>query len=176
MLNSRGSVIPIFKRQIQKGGPVTLTNPEMTRFIMTIEEATRLVIDSSLLAKGGEVFVTKMPIIRIQDLAECMIEKMAPLYGYKAEDIKIEVIGSKPGEKLYEELMSDEETRRTCELDNYFSVKPAFGNVVEDICYDYPRKLSDSIDRPYNSKLEKAMTKKELADFLEKHQLFLVDK
>lgn len=174
VLGSRGSVIPIFREQIKKGGPVTLTDPEMTRFIMTIEEATRLVIDSSLLAKGGEVFVTKMPIIRIKDLAECMIEKLAPEYGYKPEDIEIVVIGSKPGEKLYEELMSSEETRRTCELENYFSVLPAFRNINKDIEYDYPGKLSDSIDKPYNSQLEPAMSKQELSAFLETHQLLKV--
>lgn len=171
VLGSRGSVIPIFREQIRQGGPVTLTDPGMTRFIMTIQEATRLVIDSSLLAKGGEVFVTKMPIIRIQDLAECMIEALAPRFGHNPADIQIKVIGSKPGEKLYEELMSSEETRRTCELKNYFSVLPAFGNVTEEIVYDYPDKICEGIDKPYNSELEPAMSKEELADFLETHKL-----
>ncbi|MGR4068054.1 SDR family NAD(P)-dependent oxidoreductase [Billgrantia sp. C5P2] len=171
VLGSRGSVIPIFREQIRKGGPVTLTDPAMTRFIMTIEEATRLVIDSSLQAKGGEVFVTKMPIIRIQDLAECMIAALAPRYGHNPQDISIKVIGSKAGEKLYEELMSSEETRRTCELKDYFSVLPAFGNVTEEIIYDYPDKICEGIDKPYNSELEPAMTKAELAVYLETHGL-----
>ncbi len=78
VMGSRGSVIPIFKKQINQGGPITLTDPEMTRFIMSIEEAVKLVIESSALACGGEVFITKMPIIRIQDLAEVMIEELAP--------------------------------------------------------------------------------------------------
>ena len=78
VLGSRGSVIPIFREQIKMGGPVTLTDPEMTRFIMSIKQAVQLVIDSAFLAQGGEVFVTKMPVIRIQDLAEVMINELAP--------------------------------------------------------------------------------------------------
>ncbi|RMD59003.1 SDR family NAD(P)-dependent oxidoreductase, partial [Candidatus Parcubacteria bacterium] len=129
VLGSRGSVIPLFKKQIERGGPVTLTDPSMTRFIMTLEEATQLVLDSVFLACGGEVFVTKMPVARIEDLAYAMI---AELTGEDA-DIAIEVIGTKAGEKLYEELMNDEETRRTFELDRYFVVLPAFKSVYESI-------------------------------------------
>ncbi len=99
VLGSSGSVIPIFRKQIQKGGPVTITHPKMSRFIMTIEESVRLVIDSATVAKGGEVFITKMPVINIQDLAEVMLEELAPTYGYKAEDIELTEIGTKPGEK-----------------------------------------------------------------------------
>lgn len=75
VLGSRGSVIPIFREQIRHGGPVTLTDPAMTRFIMSLEEAIQLVIDSTCYAVGGEVFITKMPAIRIQDLAEVMIKE-----------------------------------------------------------------------------------------------------
>lgn len=171
VLGSRGSVIPIFKNQIKNGGPITLTDPGMTRFIMSIHDATRLVIDSSLIAKGGEVFVTKMPVIRIQDLAECMIEVLAPKYGYNPKDIEIKTIGSKPGEKLYEELMSGEETRRTCELEQYFSVLPAFKNIYKDIEYDYPGKLQDSISNPYNSEYETPLNHGELLEFLNEHKL-----
>ncbi|MGS2744309.1 SDR family NAD(P)-dependent oxidoreductase [Halomonas sp. LS-001] len=171
VLGSRGSVIPIFKEQIKKGGPITLTDEKMTRFIMSIHEATRLVIDSSLIARGGEVFVTKMPVINIKDLAECMIEELAPVYGHQPEDIKIKIIGSKPGEKLYEELMSSEETRRTCELEDYFAVLPALSNMYKNIQYDYPGKLSDSITNPYNSELEPTLSKEELTAFLREHQL-----
>lgn len=171
VLGSRGSVIPLFKRQIAQGGPVTLTDPRMTRFIMTLEEAVRLVMESTFLAKGGEVFVTKMPVANIQDLAELMIEQLAPRYNFAPEQIKIEVIGSKPGEKLYEELMNEEEVRRTVELPLYFVVWPAFKSIYVDIQYTYPAMLSQSVDRPYNSSVESAMSRDELRTYLNKHHL-----
>jgi len=74
----------------------------MTRFVMSIQQAVRLVIDSAELARSGEVFVTKMPVVRIADLARTMTEELAPRYGYAPEDIKITEIGPKPGERLYE--------------------------------------------------------------------------
>jgi FlaA1/EpsC-like NDP-sugar epimerase len=125
VLGSRGSVIPLFLHQIRMGGPVTLTSSQMTRFIMTMEEAVNLVMDSLFLARGGEVFVTKMPVIRIRDLAEVMIEELAAEYGYRPSDIRIDVIGPRPGEKMYEELISEEEIQRSIELPKYFVIRPA---------------------------------------------------
>ena len=97
VLGSRGSVIPLFLRQIRAGGPVTLTSDKMTRFIMTLDEAVSLVMDSVFLAKGGEIFVTKMPVLRIVDLAEVMIEELAAGYGYRPGDIAIETVGPRAG-------------------------------------------------------------------------------
>lgn len=174
VLGSRGSVIPIFKKQISQGGPVTLTDPEMTRFIMSISEAVKLVIESADLACGGEVFITKMPIIRIQELAEVMIEDLAEQYGYSPEKIQIEVIGAKPGEKMYEELMNIEETRRAIELDRYFAVPPAFRSLYQDINYEYSDIISTEVTNPYNSSNEKPLNKEEIRDFLTKNKL-LVD-
>ncbi|MHB1140950.1 MAG: polysaccharide biosynthesis protein [Sulfuricaulis sp.] len=166
VLGSRGSVIPLFKRQIANGGPVTLTDPEMTRFIMTLTDAVRLVMESTFLARGGEVFVTKMPVVRIKDLAEVMIEELAPLSGHDVKKIEIEVIGNKPGEKLYEELLNDEETRRTVELPNYFAVLPAFRSVYETIEYSYPDMGRPGVDQPYNSSVQPAMDKESLRAYL----------
>jgi FlaA1/EpsC-like NDP-sugar epimerase len=166
VLGSRGSVIPLFKKQIAKGGPITLTDTRMTRFIMTLEEAVRLVMESVFLACGGEVFVTKMPVVRIQDIAEVMIEELAPKFGYECGDIRIDVIGSKPGEKLYEELMNDEETRRTIELTDYFSVLPAFKAVYESIDYAYGGSDEAGIDEPYNSSVQRSMDKESVRNYL----------
>jgi len=171
VLGSSGSVIPIFHRQISVGGPVTLTHRDMTRFVMSIDKAVRLVIESAEIARGGGVFITKMPVIRIKDLAEVMIEELAPEYGYDPSQIKIEEIGTKPGEKLYEELMSDEEMRRTVELPNYFVVLPAFRDIYRNISYDYDDIVSDHITNPYNSANEEALSKKELLAFLQCHHL-----
>ncbi|MHC1733541.1 MAG: polysaccharide biosynthesis protein [Bacteroidales bacterium] len=171
VLGSRGSVIPIFKKQIENGGPVTLTAPQMTRFIMSIKEAVRLVIDSAFIAKGGEVFVTKMPIIRIKDLAEVMIEMLAPQYGFDPTDMTIDIIGSKPGEKLYEELMSEEETARTWELERYFAVLPAFRSVYDDISYEYGDIVTKKVSKAYHSGNETCLTQSELKEFLISNQL-----
>lgn len=171
VLGSNGSVIPIFKNQIKSGGPVTITDNEMTRFIMTIEEAASLVIESATLAKGGEVLITKMPVIRIIDLANVMIELLAPFYGHNPKSIKVNVIGCKPGEKLYEELMSDEETRRAVELDKYFSVLPAYRGIYRDIDYRYRNKKSTTVDNPYNSALEGKMSRDALREYLLKYDL-----
>jgi len=138
VLGSRGSVIPIFREQIRKGGPVTLTDKNMTRFIMSINEAVRLVIESMHFAQGGDLFITKMPVIRILDLAEVMIKELARVYGHSSEDIRIETIGTKPGEKMYEELMNHEETRRALELERYFVIQPAFKSTYQKINIEYP--------------------------------------
>ena len=173
VLGSNGSVIPIFKNQIKAGGPVTITDTEMTRFIMTIEEAAKLVISSADLAKGGEVLITKMPVISIHDLAQVMIEILAPYYGHKAESISIDVIGCKPGEKLYEELMSDEETRRSVELKDYFSVLPAYRGIYRDIHYKYEQTVAESVDNPYNSSCERKMSREDLKKYLLEKGLLL---
>lgn len=166
VLGSRGSVIPIFKEQIKKGGPVTLTDPEMTRFIMSIKQAVQLVIDSAKIAAGGYVFITKMPVIRIKDLAEVMINELAHFYGHNPDHIEINIIGAKPGEKLYEELMSHEETRRAMELKKYFAVKPAFEGLYNKFSYEHSEIINETVTNPYNSSNEPVLSKEELRNFL----------
>lgn len=172
VLGSSGSVIPIFHNQIAEGGPVTLTDKEMTRFVMSIQESVRLVLDSAEEAKGGEVFVTKMPVVRIEDLAIAMIEELAPIHSRDPNDIKITEIGTKPGEKLYEELMSHEETRRTIELEQYFSVLPAFRGIYHDIDYNYSTTINTTVTNPYMSEQEQPLTVEEVKIFLRNNNLF----
>ena len=175
VLGSRGSVVPIFRHQIAHRRPVTITDVGMTRFVMTVGEAVRLVMDSVFMARGGEVFVTKMPVVRILDLAHVMIAALAPSYGSSAKDIDVQVIGAKPGEKMYEELMSDEETRRTVELSQYFSVLPAFKTIYKSIDYDYEGVLSKTVNRAYNSALESPMSREELHVYLRDGGLLAAD-
>ncbi len=170
VLGSNGSVIPLFKKQILNGGPVTLTDEKMSRFVMTIEEAAKMVLQSVFLAHGGEVFVTKMPIIQIKDLATSMIdiikEKEDILTG-----IDITIIGAKAGEKMYEELISDEEIRRTVEIENFFAVLPAFKSVYKDIEYTFNGMKQTKVNKMYRSDLEPSMNGQELKDYLIEEEL-----
>ena len=166
VLASRGFVVPLFMKQIKNGGPVTVTDKSMTRFVMTIDKAARLVLQSVPISKGGEVFVTKMPTIKIPDLAEVMIKMLAPKYGFQPSDIETVEIGGKPGEKMYEELMSDEEVHRAMELKDMFVVTPAFKSIYQSIKYEYPDTVSTKLQKSYVSEHEDPMSKDNLEKYL----------
>jgi FlaA1/EpsC-like NDP-sugar epimerase len=123
VLGSRGSVIPRFKEQIRKGGPITVTHPEMIRYFMTIPEASQLVIQAGALANGGEIFILDMgKPVKILDLAEELIR----LSGFKPyTDIPIEFVGTRPGEKMYEELLTNEEGLTSTKHNRIFIGKPS---------------------------------------------------
>lgn len=122
VLGSRGSVLHTFRRQIENGGPVTVTHPDVTRFFMTIPEAVRLLIQSNAVQDGGEVFLLDMgEPVRIMDLAKQMIH----LSGLSEDDVSISVCGLRPGEKLYEELLRDEEGTLPSKIDGVFHAKLA---------------------------------------------------
>jgi len=165
VLGSRGSVIPIFRSQIRRGGPVTLSDPRMTRFIMSLDEAVRLVIESIALGQPGDVLITKMPAIRIRDLAQVMVREFAPRCGHDPKNIEIKISGQRPGEKLYEELMNEEETRRSWELEQYYVVRPALAVPSDDVPF-YEDRQPAPVARPYNTSYVAPLSQQELAEYL----------
>ncbi len=150
VLGSSGSFLPIFKKQILNQEKITITDKRMTRFIMTIDEAVQLIVQSATLAKGGEVFVFKMPAVNVDNVADVMID----LYSNKKSKTKKIFIGSRPGEKLYEELLTSEEIRRTIETSKYFIINPPFSNI-------YEKKYSQNVNNlktSYNSSNTKLLS------------------
>ncbi|MBT2728953.1 polysaccharide biosynthesis protein [Bacillus sp. ISL-75] len=138
VLGSRGSVIPLFKDQISKGGPVTVTDPQMTRYFMTIPEASRLVLQAGALAQGGEIFVLDMgEPVKIVDLAKNLIR----LSGYSEDEIEISYSGIRPGEKLFEEILNKNEVQD-------YQVHPKIF-VGKSVTLDVT-KISDLLDNYYH--------------------------
>src|SRR4051812_46151410 len=125
VLGSRGSALELFFRQIAAGGPVTVTDPTMTRFVMSTDRAVELAIRASEEARGGEVFVFKMPAARLADLVAAAIEIVAPANGHDPARIATESIESRPGEKPYEELMTEDESGRARDIGEMYAVLPS---------------------------------------------------
>ena len=167
VLNSRGSVVPLFVKQIQEGGPITVTHPDMRRFFMDIPSATHLILTAGMLSCGNEIFILKMPAIRIMDLAKVMREKLAPHYGFELKDIPITVVGARCGEKIDEVLMTPDETACAYENDEMYLVLP------KNIPYaDYspsdavPAGFQASTVHSFSSENARLITKEEIRSIL----------
>jgi len=153
VIGSTGSVLPLFIRQIREGGPVTVTHPDMERFIMTIRQAVKLTLRAGADAAGGEVFILKMPAVRITDLAEVLVDMIAPDI-----HIKTEFVGRRAGEKTYEELLTPDESAYTEERDDMFILRP-FGE-----------KRGDNF-RVYSTHTNGLLSKPQIRAFLDQHEL-----
>ncbi|MBZ0258622.1 polysaccharide biosynthesis protein [bacterium] len=160
VLDSRGSVIPIWREQIRQGGPLTLTHNDMRRFFMSIPSAVRLVLKAAVMAQGGEVFILKMQCVNIRDLIEIMVEDYAPQVGRSAKDIEINVTGPAPGEKFDEDLIAANEWPRTYQVDDEMAMI-APEHRKDD--FDLPKLASQEgyITRPENT-----LGKDELREYL----------
>lgn len=159
VLDSRGSVLPLFREQIQKGGPVTITDPDMTRFVMSIPSAIDLVMEAVKMAEGGEIFIFKMPVFRLSDLAEVAIEELAPRYGYAPQDIEVKIIGRRLGEKSYEELLTEDEAMYAYETEDMFIISQRVEN----------RESRMAAKARYTSRDTTPLTREELRNMLRKN-------
>jgi FlaA1/EpsC-like NDP-sugar epimerase len=164
VLGSRGSVVPHFQHQLRTKRRITVTNPDMTRYVMNESHAVDLVFRATELAQGGEIFILKMPTIRVGDLAEVMVECYASANKVPKESIEVETIGALPGEKMYEELMTPQEQTRALELPDMFVVKPPVMDLIK-ADYEYPGAQPPSVAR-YTSNDETLLTKAEIRRML----------
>ncbi len=159
VLASRGSVIPLFHDQIRGGGPLTITTPDMTRFLLSLDDAVDIIFAAVRGGQRGETFIPRVPSARITDLAEVLID---------GRPIEIKVTGVRPGEKLHEILVSEEEIYRTVERGNYYVILPVLPELQTGP--DEPRSLTHEY-----SSADGLMTAHELRDLLEARDLLLKD-
>jgi len=172
VLRSRGSLIPLIENQIKNNLPITLTHSDMTRYIMGIDTAIELILDSLKLAQGGEVFVLKMDAVKIIDLINALIEFFAQKYNKVGKKIQIQEIGMFAGEKLYEELFSVEESERTYEIDNMYIIIPQITEVSTKIDLNkYHNIKKFDLSKPFNTKDGPFLSKKEIKEFIIKNKI-----
>ena len=160
VLASRGSVIPLFHDQIRNGGPVTITTPEMTRFLLSLDKAVDTIFAALQQANRGETYIPRVPSARVIDIAEVLIGD---------RPVKTTIIGIRPGEKIHEILVSEEEAHRTLERGDYYGIMPILPEL----------RLRDQTGRTLEGEYSSAdniITKDEVAQLLKKHKLLIEDK
>lgn len=158
VVGSRGSVIPLFKRQIEAGGPVTITDARMTRFVLTLAEAIELVFYAATHGIGGETFVLKIPAALVTDVADVMIDALAP-----KRNIAVEVVGIRPGEKIHEVLVSEAEAVRTIEDEVSYVIMPQIDLEATTSSY---RQAAAVKFAEYSSDMAQRLTKAEIRAIL----------
>jgi UDP-glucose 4-epimerase len=159
VLASRGSVIPLFIDQIRKGGPVTVTTPEMTRFLLSLDDAVDTVFAAISKADAGEMFIPRAPSALVMNVAKALIGQ---------RNIKIKTTGIRPGEKVHESLISDEEATRTIDRGDWYAVRPMLPEVGGQ------RPVKSALKREYTSK-DKVMNLKQTKELLSRNGLMVDD-
>ena len=150
VLASSGSVIPTFVQRLQLGLPIEVTHPDMTRYVITMDESVDLLLDALTLCRGGEVLIRKMPVIRILDLAE----ELLALHNLPVDEKHLRIVGIRAGEKLHEELVTSEEAARTFDIGDYFVVQPQIGETDRPAGKPLPPGIHSSEAGPLLSKEE----------------------
>lgn len=166
VLGSRGSVVPLFVKQIKQNKPITVTDPDMTRFFMSIDQAVDLIFKSSDITNGQEIFILKMPVAKIGDLAHSIIDIVKEKNNLN-RDIDIEIIGKRAGEKQHEKLMALEESEKALERDDMFIIRPNIEHQLFSAFSDkaYPESQPADLGS-YSSKDQKILSKKEIKKML----------
>ncbi|GAF67095.1 polysaccharide biosynthesis protein CapD [Bacillus sp. TS-2] len=165
VMGSRGSVIPLFKKQILNHREITVTDGKMLRYMMTPSQAIQLILKANKRARGGEVFVLKMPVLKIGDLAEVIIEEVRKQYSIQ-DEINIKEIGIRPGEKNYEELMTDDEVLIAIESEDMYTILPHH----EQGSYQKQMKQSKKVEKPY-PKEEDAISKNKISKWFQEENI-----
>ncbi|WP_082837664.1 SDR family NAD(P)-dependent oxidoreductase [Haladaptatus sp. R4] len=160
VLGTRGSVVPVFIEQIRAGGPITVTDAEMTRFVMRPEDAAEFVVETYGATDGGEVAVRKMPAFKLGTLADALREKYATQFGHRPEEIPTRIVGSGPTERYHEKLVSEDEVKHAVEEDTRFVLYPNEGSMPDD---DAGRSLAGE----YTSEDARELSKTELLAMLD---------
>ena len=161
VMGTNGSVIPLWKSQIKRGRSITITDPNMTRFMMSKKQASNLIIKCMELSVGGELFILKMPVVKIGDLADVLIE-------HSKKEVNRKIIGVKPGETQYEELMTNEEIEKAIETDEMYIITPTHKELIESIenkRLNYPNVLKAKTGM-YDSQNQKPLNKEEIKNLL----------
>lgn len=161
VMGSRGSVIPLFKKQIIENRCITVTDPNMIRYMMTRTQAISLMLKTNELAQGGEVFVLKMPIIKLADLIDVMIEEITKKYSLSFS-VDVKTIGLRPGEKMYEELMTDDEANIALETQDLFIIPSFYMNKPRD----YPGVKRASLTERPNVHIEQTIDKETIKNWI----------
>ncbi|NFF64925.1 SDR family NAD(P)-dependent oxidoreductase [Clostridium sporogenes] len=164
VMGSRGSVIPLFKKQILEKGKITVTEPNMSRFMMTLKDAVKLVMKSCEISKGGELFVLKMPVIKLKDLSQAIIEEVCKKNNLDKDKIETKIIGFRAGERIYEELMTLQESHHAKDLGNMYVVFPT--GYSNDWYESYYNKYEDCKIGNYSSHNIEPISKEEVRKVL----------
>ncbi|MCB2288861.1 SDR family NAD(P)-dependent oxidoreductase [Clostridium sp. CS001] len=168
VMGSRGSVIPLFKKQISENRKITITDAEMTRFMMTLSQAVNLIMDASEKSIGGETFVLKMPVIKLYDLAEVVVEETCNKLNISREEVNLQTIGLRAGERKFEELMTREESEVAYDLGNMYAV---LSLAHAGSCNEEYQKYKKAKVGSYNSSDENILSKEEVRTLLKEEDL-----
>jgi len=171
VIGSRGSVLQIFKQQIKDRKPVTVTNGEMARFVMSITQSVNLIFKAAEMSKGGETFILKMPTMKTKDLCDVVIEEYAPKCNCDRNSVKIETIGLRAGERIHEFLMREEEAVAALETEDMFIILPQIdvpGFTDGKFVYTNAKKTAV---KDYSTKDEKILGREEIRKMLKEERL-----